>query len=109
MANTFVNGYHDITTTDSVVYTCPASTTSIVLVVRVSNVDGTNTSYVNARILDSDGSTDASIGKEIDVPAKTTIELAGTSKLVLKAGDKLYLQSQADSDLEAFLSILEIT
>ena len=109
MPNAFKNAYHDVTTVDTAVFTCPASTEAIVLVCRVSNVDGTNTAFVNARILDNDGSTDASIGKNIDVPAKATIELAGTSKLVLLAGDKLYLQAQADSDLEAFISILEIT
>jgi len=109
MANSFKNAYHDITTTDTAVYTCPAATEAIILVCRVSNVDGTNTAYVNARVLDSDATTDASIGTQIDVPAKATIELAGTSKLVLLAGDKLYLQAQADSDLEAFISVLEIT
>jgi hypothetical protein len=43
------------------------------------------------------------------VPKATSIELAGVSKLVLENGDDLWLQASADGDLEAFLSILEIT
>ena len=109
MAETFKNAYQDITTSDTAVYTCPGSTTAIVLTLRVSNIDGTNTTFVNSRILDSDTSTDARIAHQIDVPINTSIELAGTSKLELEAGDKLFLQSEADNDLEAFVSILEIT
>ena len=46
----------------------------------------------------------------ITVPADSTLELAGTSKLVLEAGDYIQLQGGAASgDLEAFASILEIT
>ena len=44
------------------------------------------------------------------VPADSSLELAGTSKIVLQAGDKIDLTGGAASgDLEAFVSVLEIT
>ena len=46
----------------------------------------------------------------MSVPADTSLELAGTSKIVLETGDKIDLTGGAASgDLEAFVSILEIT
>ena len=43
-------------------------------------------------------------------PADSSIELAGTSKIVLEAGDYIQLTGgNSSGDLEAFLSILEIT
>ena len=44
------------------------------------------------------------------VPADSSIELAGTSKLVLENGDYLQIQGgNSSGDLEAFASVLEIT
>ncbi len=40
MANTFKNAYHDVTTSLADLYTAPGSTTSIVLTLRITNVDG---------------------------------------------------------------------
>ena len=43
------------------------------------------------------------------VPADSSLELAGTSKLVLEAGDYIQLTGGAASgDLEAFISVLEM-
>ncbi len=44
------------------------------------------------------------------VPADASLELAGTSKIVLEAGDDIELTGGAASgDLEAFISVLEIS
>ncbi len=110
MAETFKNAYQDITSSAATIYTCPASTTAIVLTLRITNIDGTNDDTITADILDSGGSANARIAYTITVPADSTLELAGTSKLVLEAGDYIQLQGGASSgDLEAFASILEIT
>ena len=49
------------------------------------------------------------IASTINVPADSTLELAGASKIVLEAGDKLRLTASAASDIEAFASVLQIT
>ena len=52
----------------------------------------------------------AKLAHTMTVPADSSLELAGTSKIVLEAGDKIDLTGGASSgDLEAFVSVLEIT
>lgn len=110
MAETFKNAYKDVTNSALTIYTCPGSTTAIVLTLRITNIDGTNADTITADVIDSDASTNARIASTLEVPADATVELAGTSKIVLEAGDKIDLTGGAASgDLEAFASILEIT
>ena len=52
MANTFKNAYLDVTSSAQTIYTAPASTTSIVLTLRVTNVDGAADDTITANIVD---------------------------------------------------------
>ena len=109
MANTFKNGYDNLTNSARTIYTCPGSTTAIVLTLRITNVDGSSSDTITADVIDA-SSGDAKIAHTMTVPADSSIELAGTSKIVLEAGDKIDLTGGASSgDLEAFASVLEIT
>ena len=108
MANTFKNAYHDVTTSLADAYTAPGSTTSIVLTLRIRNVDGAADATVDARVVDA-SSGDAYLAYTLTVPADSSVELAGTSKIVLETGDKIQLKGSAASDLEAFISVLQIT
>ena len=110
MANTFKNGYVDLTTSNAdIVPAVASSTTTIVLTLRCTNVDGTNDATVDVEVVDNGGSPAAYIAKTLSVPADTTVELAGTSKLVLETGDKIQGLASAASDVEVFVSYLEIT
>ena len=110
MANTFINKVLDVTSSAQTIYTCPSSTTAVVMSLRISNVDGTNSDEVTAEFIDSDGTTKAFLGKTVSVPADSVLELAGESKIVLEASDKIDITgANASGDLEAFMSILEIT
>jgi len=110
MANTFKNANLDITNSAQDIYTCPASTTAIVLSLRISNVDGSANDTITAEWVDSDGTTKAYLGFTVSVPADAVLEMAGDSKIVLEASDKIQLTGGAASgDLEAFMSILEIS
>jgi len=109
MAETFKNAYLDVTSSAQTVYTAPASTTSIVISLRITNVDGTADDTITADVIDGT-SGNSRIANTMSVPADTSLELAGTSKIVLETGDKIDLTGGAASgDLEAFVSILEIT
>ena len=109
MANTFKNGYLNVPNSAQAAYTCPGSTTAIVLTLRVTNVDGSSNDTITANVVDA-SSGDAKIAHTMTVPADSSIELAGTSKIVLEAGDKVDLTGGAASgDLEAFVSVLEIS
>ena len=109
MANTFKNGYVDLTTANQdIVPAIASATTAIVLNIRCTNVDGTNSADVDVEVVDS--STGSSyIAKGITVPAGSSLELAGTSKIVLETGDKIQGLASASSDIEVFVSYLEIT
>ena len=111
MANTFKNAYDNaITNSARTIYTCPGSTTAIVLTLRITNVDGATDDTISAEVLDQGGSSRSYIAYTMTVPADSSIELAGTSKIVLEAGDYIQLTGgNSSGDLEAFLSILEIT
>ena len=91
---------------DAVVYTCPGSTTAIVIHCQVANVDGTNAADLN--IDHNDGSTTAALVSTLSVPADSAVNPIG-GKLVLEDGDELRAWAGAASDLEMTLSILEIT
>ena len=109
MAETFKNAYLDVTNVAQTVYTAPAATTSIVISLRITNVDGTADDTITADVIDGT-SGNSRIANTMSVPADTSLELAGTSKIVLETGDKIDLTGGAASgDLEAFVSILEIT
>ncbi len=108
MAEVFKNAYLDVPNSETDFYTCPAAKVAIVLTLRMTNVDGTNAATIDAKVLDSDTSTNSMIASTINVPADSTLELAGASKIVLEAQDKIKLTASAASDIEAFASILEI-
>ena len=109
MANTFKNGYLDITNSAQTIYTNSSGGTAIVLTLRITNVDGSSADTITADVIDG-SSGNARIAFTMTVPADSSIELAGTSKIVLENGDKIDLTGGASSgDLEAFISYLEIT
>ena len=107
MANTFINKGAALTTGGADVYTCPGATAAIVNAIYVSNIDGTNSCDVNIKATIDGGSTYMHIAKTVPIPADTTLVLE--KPVNLAAADKIHFTASANSDLECFLSILEIT
>ena len=110
MANTFKNARLAVTSSNQTMYTNSSGGTALILTLRVTNVDGATDDTVTAQIYDNSASAATKIASTITVPADSSIELAGTSKLVLENGDYVQIQGgNSSGDLEAFASILEIT
>ena len=108
MANVFKNAYHDGTTSlADLIPALDANHEAIVLMLRATNVDGTNDATVDVRVVKS--SSDSYIAKTMTVPADTSLDVLGTSKLVLMATDKIQVLASATGDIEFFASYLEIT
>ena len=101
MANTFKNGYVNLGTSNSDIV--PAA-----LTLRCTNVDGSSAATVTVEVVDG-SSGDAKIASTLNVPANSTVELAGASKLVLESGDKIQGLASASGDIEVFVSWLHIT
>lgn len=109
MAETFKSVTLDAGLTMSdLIPTVAADTTVIVISCRATNVDGTNDATVDVEITDG-ASKNAYVAYTMTVPADSSLELAGTSKLVLQTGDKLQGLASATGDIEFFVSYLEIT
>ena len=109
MANVFKNAYHDGTTSlADLIPALDSNHTAIVLALRATNVDGTNDATVDVRVVDG-SSGDSYLAKTMSVPADTSLDVLGTSKLVLEATDKIQVLASATSDIEFFASYLEIT
>ena len=108
MANTFksfTSGSIGTTLTD--VYTCPASTTTIILGASIANI---HSNPIGGSIkLAKNGGDDVFIVKQAPVPVGSTVEVMSGNKVVLEASDKLQFQSDASSSLDSILSILEIS
>ena len=106
MANIFKNARAALTDSSAVVYTCPAATTAVVLMVQASNVDNTGAVPVTATW--NDGTNDTHLAKLLEIPAKAAVNLL-SGKLVLEAGDTLSANSDASNKVELTISLLEIT
>ena len=107
MANVFKNATHDGTTSlADLIPALDANHEAIVLMLRATN-DGTNDATVDVRVVKS--GSDSYLAYEMSVPADTSLDVLGTSKLVLMATDKIQVKASAASDIEFFASYLEIT
>jgi hypothetical protein len=108
MAHTYKNSKVDLTSTnDTVLYTVPAVTTSIVKSILVSNDDASNACEITVTLLNT-GNTVFSLFKQKDISAKTTTELL-SNPLVMNTDEELKVQAENANDLHVVVSYLEIT
>ena len=116
MANTFkvkTNANMPASTgTPLTLYTCPGSTTTIVLGLLLCNND-TSQRTVDVKIESdtSDTETNATVflTKDTPIPATSSLELLSGNKIVLQATDVLKIDSDVAGKIDATLSIMEIT
>lgn len=110
MALGFKSGAKALTTSNQTIYTCPANTIAIVLLLQLANVDGSASAdgTVNWEDASDGGGTDYMLIKALPIAGKTAISaLAGTGKLILNAGDKIEALASANGDLEITYSLIE--
>jgi len=108
MANTFkVHNWSAAAAAGSNLYTCPALTTAIVLQMQAANV-GSGTHPVSATVADTSAGNTEFIAKTVSVPLNAAIGLVA-GKQVLEAGDVLDVYSDATSQIDVTLSVLEIS
>jgi hypothetical protein len=102
--NTFKTVTLNLTTTPQVVYTCPVSVTTVVLLAQVSNINATSSITASANFLRDSNTT--SIIKNTIIP----IDDAGTlltGKLILQTGDSLSASCSTNNSGQLILSYLE--
>ena len=90
MANVFKNAYHDGTTSlADLIPALDANHEAIVLMLRATNVDGTNDATVDVRVVDG-SSGDAYIAFEMSVPADTSLDVLGVTNVIWIFGRYFY-------------------
>ena len=111
MANTFTRKLSRTigTTPDNLgAYTVGANTTAVVIGLSVTNTTGGS---ITANVYINDN-TAANTYLVTNAPISSGSSLlvgGGDQKIVLIAGDKIYVQSSASSSADAVMSIMEIT
>ena len=116
MANTFKVKTHanmsNSAGTPETLYTCPGSTTTVVLGLLLCNND-TSQRTVDVKIESDTSDTETNetvfVTKDTPIPATSSLELLAGNKVVLQATDVLKIDSDVAGKIDATLSIMEIT
>ena len=93
-------------------YTCPSSTQTIVIGLTLCNIHTTAITADVQLVSDtSDTETNETVLliKDVDIPAKSSLEVLSGGKYVLQATDILKIDCSVSAKIDATLSILEIT
>ena len=110
MANDFKNQGYALTTGGNIVYTAPSGDvldTAIIHSMIISNIDGTNSANVSIKARAKAADTYFHVAKDIPVPAGSSLSIP--KPVDLESGGDIHMTASANGDLEAVLSILEIT
>ncbi len=111
MANTFklktATGGSTAANSPITVYTTPASTTTIVIGLTLSNLV-TQSIAATVLIENSDGD-NVTFLKNVPLPQGSALEVMAGNKVVLETGDVLKVQSNIANSIDTTLSIMEQT
>ena len=116
MPNAFTNAGVAIGNSATTIYQVPIGTdSSVVHSIYIANVDGVNSATVNIEV-STDGAGSGSffhVAKTVQVPADSSLILDKPINLRnannASAGDLIRATASATGDLEAFVSVLQIT
>ena len=93
-------------------YTCPGSTSTVVLGLLLCNID-TSQRTVDVKIESDTSDTETNetvfLVKDAPVPAGGSLELLAGNKVVMQATDVLKIDADVAAKIDATLSIMEIT
>ncbi|SRR6266581_8775501 len=105
MSTTFVSADAAIGTSRTLLYTCPSGTQAVAFSGTIANIDDTNmaTHLITAEVQKTDSSY-VSLLNYVMVPYGRSLSFP---KLVLQAGEKLYVKAELASTLAARISIVE--
>ena len=93
-------------------YTCPGSTSTVVLGLLLCNVDSSQRTVdvkIESDTSDTETNETVFLVKDAPVPAGSTLELLAGNKVVLQATDVMKIDCDVAAKIDATLSIMEIT
>ena len=111
MANTFKlktkDGSSTAADTAMTIYTVPASTTTVVLGLTLSNLTGSAV-YATVTIENNDGD-NINFLKDVPIPTGSAMEVMSGNKVVLETSDVLKVTSDTANSIDTAFSIMETT
>lgn len=103
--NRFKTIRHELTTSNSGIYTCPTGVATIVILSQVTN---TSTGIVSVTAYHSRTlGGDFKLANEVTIPPNDSYSIVSDGRLVLESGDIFKIQSTENNKLNIVLSILE--
>ena len=105
--NKFRTIRHQLTTTNSGIYTCPAGVASIIILSQVSNISSDVVSVTAYHSRPSESPSDTSLGTEVLIPPNDSYIIVSDGRLVLETNDVLKVQASQNDALNLVLSVLE--
>ena len=119
MANTFRVVSHDVmpasSGTPEDLYTCPSSTTTIILGMVLANVHTSQVTVSVKLVSTTSGggrtatNTTTFLLKDAPLPVGSSLEILSGNKVVLEASDKIQLDCSVADKASVTMSIMEIT
>ena len=119
MANTFKVVSHDVmpasSGTPEDLYTCPGSTTTIILGMVLSNVHTSQVTVSVKLVSDTSGggrtetNTTTFLLKDAPLPVGSSLEILSGNKVVLETTDKIQIDCSVADKASVTMSIMEIT
>ena len=110
MANTFYrkfSGNVGNVATQLGSYTVGAATTTVIVGLSLCNTTGAT---INGTVYVNSGSSNINLVKSAPISSGATrVIIGGDQKIVLQAGDNVYVRSDTTSSIDAYMSIMEIT
>jgi hypothetical protein len=108
MPNTFKSSIFNIgSTADTVLYTTPTGTTTLLKSLYASNTGTADSVSVSVSVGFS-GGTAAFLIRNVSIPIQTSFQPI-TEPIVLEANERINLQASVSNRVDAILSYLEIT
>lgn len=103
--NVFKTVTHDVTDTNTLVYTAPTGYTGIILMAQMANVT-TSEGTVTFSTVDTSESTETELVKDFPIPGNDSSSLI-TGKLVLEQSDSVKVFANVNGKFKLTLSVLE--
>ena len=98
----------DVLATGQTIYTCPAATQTVIIGFILSNKSEIDQAAVKAVLKIQAGDEIQILGSDTPIPIGSALNaLAG--KIVLQEGDAIKVTPDADNQIDAVLSLLELT
>ena len=108
MAEVYQRAQAELTTSLATIYSCPAGKSCVVIGMRFTNIDGSSSVNVEAKV-GASGSTKYIVAPSTPLPVGSSLGALGTEKLILEASEIVEAKASANGDASLILSVLEIS